>query len=142
FGTSVLLIILLLFSSSLGAQSLPPAPLDDPPGESQATNSDEKPLQLPALKKDDFFSRGFVRQLMSDQKAMWTSPARIKASDAKWLLPLAAGTAVLFTQDTEISHKFDNNSSLQNSSLKVSNLGTYATWGVPGAFLALGKLSG
>ncbi len=147
FITSVFLIFV-VFSSSLvaqslpaGAQSLPAAALpDSSTQESQVTNSDEKPLKL--LSKDDFFSKGFARQLLSDQKSIWTSPARIKASDARWLLPLSAGTAFLFTQDNQIIHRFDHNSSLQNTSLKVSNVGLYSTWAVPGAFLALGKFRG
>jgi membrane-associated phospholipid phosphatase len=49
---------------------------------------------------------------------------------------------VLFKEDSQISHHFDGKTSLQNSSLKVSNLGLYSTWGVPGAFLAIGKLGG
>jgi len=141
-------LIFVVFSSSLvaqslpaGAQSLPAAALpDSSTQEPQVTNSDEKPLKL--LSKDDFFSKGFARQLLSDQKSIWTSPARIKASDARWLLPLSAGTAFLFTQDNQIIHRFDHNSSLQNTSLKVSNVGLYSTWAVPGAFLALGKFRG
>ncbi|HYR85697.1 MAG TPA: phosphatase PAP2 family protein [Terriglobia bacterium] len=139
FVTSVFLIFF-FFSSSLGAQSLPAAPADSSRQESPVTNLDEKPLKLPA--RDDLFSKGFARQLLSDQKPIWTSPARIKASDAKWLVPLAAGTTFLFTKDNQIIHKFDNNSSLHNSSLKVSNIGLYSTWAVPGTFLALGKFTG
>jgi len=141
-------LIFVVFSSSLvaqslpaGAQSLPAAALpDSSTQEPQVTNSEEKPLKL--LSKDDFFSKGFARQLLSDQKSIWTSPARIKASDARWLLPLSAGTAFLFTQDNQIIHRFDHKSSLQNTSLKVSNVGLYSTWAVPGAFLALGKFRG
>ncbi len=115
FVTSVFLLFFVFSSSSLTAQSLP--------GE-----------QSP--------SKGFAQQLLSDQKPLWTSPARIKASDAKWLLPLAAGTAFLFTQDSKISEHFENKTSLQNSSLKVGTVGLYAPWAVPGAFLALGKATG
>jgi membrane-associated phospholipid phosphatase len=138
--SSALLVFLL--SSSLAAQSEPAPTPENPAPETQATDATPKPLQLPALKKDDFFSRGFVHQLMSDQKTIWTSPAHIKKSDAKWLLPLAAGTALALTEDTAISHHFDGKTSLQNTSTKVSNLGLYSTWGVPGAFLAIGKLGG
>jgi membrane-associated phospholipid phosphatase len=140
--SSALLVFLL--SSSLAAQS-EPAPTPDESKtspETQATDETPKPLQLPVLKKDDFFSRGFVHQMMADQKTIWTSPAHIKKSDAKWLLPLAAGTGVLLMEDTAISHHFDDKTSLQNTSTKVSNLGLYSTWGVPGAFLAIGKLGG
>lgn len=136
------LLTFFVFVSSLSAQSPAIASPDTIPPDFQITNSAEKPLQVPALKKDDFFPRGFARQLLNDQKSMWSSPAHIQKSDAKWLVPLAGGTAFLLTQDTKISHSFDNNTSLQNNSLKVSNLGTYATWGVPGAFLALGKIKG
>jgi membrane-associated phospholipid phosphatase len=72
---------------------------------------------------------------------IWTSPLRIKKSDAKWLLPLAAGTAVLLTQDNRISSHFDQ-PSLQDASLKVSKVGVYTPYAVPGAFLALGKMTG
>jgi membrane-associated phospholipid phosphatase len=140
FVTSVLLVII-LFTSSVGAQSLPPAP-GDVSSQPQVTNPAETPLKLPTLTQDDFFTKGFARKLVSDQKAIWSSPARIKASDAKWLVPLAGATAVLLANDNGISHKFDDRPSLQNASLKVSNVGTYATWGVPGAFLAVGKLTG
>jgi hypothetical protein len=143
-ATSVLLIIVL--ASCVNAQSLPSAHPDDPVPQSAAqspgTNSNQQPQQFPELKTDDLFSKGFLRQVVADEKKMWTSPARIKASDAKWLLPLAAGTGILFTQDNQISHNFDQRTSLQNSSLKVSNLGAYASWAVPGAFLTIGKLGG
>jgi len=136
------LLLFFVFASSLGAQSLAVAPPEAAQPDPQITKAPETPLEVPALKKDDFFPRGFARELVTDQKSIWTSPAHIQKSDAKWLVPLAGGTAFLLTQDTKISHSFDNNTSLQNKSLQISNLGTYATWGVPGAFLALGKIKG
>jgi membrane-associated phospholipid phosphatase len=153
FVTSVFLLFF-VFSSFSFAQSVPTAvptapdslptapPLDSSTQKSQGTNLDEKLPKLPDLNKDDFFSKGFARQFLQDQKQIWTSPARIKARDAKWLVPLAAGTAFLFTQDTKISQQFDGKTSFQNGSLKVSDVGLYSTWAVPGAFFALGKLKG
>jgi membrane-associated phospholipid phosphatase len=143
FVTSVFLLVVLSFP--LGAQTLPPAPpLNSPTLESSQESTVARPeepsLKLPS--KDDYFSKGFARQLLSDQKPLWTSPARIKASDVKWLAPLAAGTAFLFTQDNSISHHFDNKTSLQDASTKVSAVGLYAPWVAPGAFLALGKATG
>ena len=135
---------LLVFASSLSAQSLPAdAPLDNPaPAEKSLDNPApaEKSLETPALNKDDFFFKGFVHQLGSDQKTIWTSPAHIHAADAKWLVPLAAGTTVLLFEDTKISHAFDGKASVQNTADKVGEIGGIATWGVPGAFLALGKI--
>ena len=135
-------ITFVVFSSSLAAQSLPvtASPADSAAQTPQVTGLDEKPL--PLLTRDDFFSKGFARQLLRDQKPIWTSPARIKASDVKWLAPLAAGTAFLFTKDTQISNHFEQHPSLLNASTKVSSVGLYSTWAVPGAFLALGKFTG
>src|SRR5262245_29150469 len=129
FVTSAFFTLLFLVSS-LSAQSLPDA---TPPDNSAQEPSVETPVaapQQPVLKlpsKEEYFHKGFARQLISDQKPLWTSPARIKASDLKWLAPLAGGTAILFTQDSKISHHFDNKTSLENSSLKVGNVGLYAS---------------
>ena len=140
FVTSVLLVFFLL-TSSLSAQSLPPAPSETSTTEPQVT--EPTPLKSPPiLSRDQFFSKGFVQQLLKDQRSIWTSPARIKTSDAKWFVPLAGATTLLFTEDSQISHRFDHVPSLQKTSLKISQVGTYAPFGVPGAFLALGKLTG
>ena len=140
FVTSVLLVFFLL-TSSLSAQSLPPAPSETSATEPQVT--EPTPLKSPPiLSRDQFFSKGFVQQLLKDQRSIWTSPARIKTSDAKWFVPLAGATTLLFTEDNQISHRFDHVPSLQKTSLKISQVGTYAPFGVPGAFLALGKLTG
>jgi hypothetical protein len=142
FVVTSALLLFFVFASSLGAQSVAVPSPDTTQPDAHVTNAVERPFEVPALKKDDFFPKGFARELVTDQKSIWTSPAHIQKSDAKWLVPLAGGTAFLLTQDTKISHSFDNNTSLQNKSLQISNLGTYATWGVPGAFLALGKIKG
>src|SRR2546426_9190337 len=85
-------LLVFAFSSSLGAQSVATEPAAAGTAQtSQVTSPDVKPL--PLLTKDDFFSKGFVHQLVRDQKSIWTSPAHLKASDAKWIAPLAAGTA-------------------------------------------------
>jgi hypothetical protein len=126
---------LLVFASSLSAQTLPAvAPLD---------KSVPVPRETETSSKDEFFSpKAFTKQLVKDQKTIWTSPLHIQKSDAKWLVPLAAGTTALLVEDTKISHAFDGKTTLQNDSLKVSDAGMIATWGVPGAFLAFGKIKG
>ena len=131
-----------IFASSLSAQSLPAALPDNSATEPQVTNLAEKPPQVPSENKDELFSKGFARTFLKDQKTIWTSPLNIKKSDAKWIVPLAAGTGVLLLEDTKISHTFDNKTSLQNASFKVSDAGLYATWAVPGAFFAFGKMKG
>src|SRR5437016_8188123 len=138
FVTSLLLVFFLL-TSSLSAQSLPPAPSETSTTEPQVTEQTPSP---PILSRDQFFSKGFVQQLLRDQRSIWTSPARIKTSDAKWFVALAGATTLLFTEDNQISHRFDHVPSLQKTSLKISQRRTYAPFGVHGAFLPMEELTG
>jgi membrane-associated phospholipid phosphatase len=132
---------LLVFVSSLSAQSLPAVATGDTIAAPTQETPTLKTPETPALNKDEFFSpKAFTHQLMSDQKAIWTSPAHIQKSDAKWLVPLAAGTTVLFLEDTKISNAVVGKTTLANDADKISNIGLYSTWAVPGAFLALGKI--
>src|SRR5215475_1103558 len=100
-----MLLTFVFYSCSFNAQSLPATATlpESSTQEPQVPNLDEKLPQLPNH-NDDLFSKHFAQELLKDQVRIWTSPARIKASDAKWLVPLAAGTGLLFTQDTKISH--------------------------------------
>jgi hypothetical protein len=133
FSASVLL-ALVLFASNLGAQSTEPL---------EPASSQSEPAATPKKEIDvDSFSKPFARQLLTDQRQIWTGPLRIKASDAKWLLPLAGLTAIAFKQDNEISHHFDDKPSLQRNSLRVSNAGPIAKFSVPATFLLLGKFTG
>src|SRR5438874_1032513 len=43
------------------------------------------------------------RNFLFDQKFIWTSPARLKLSDAEWLVPAAGIATGLFVTDTTTS---------------------------------------
>lgn len=53
------------------------------------------------------FSRGF-QDFFHDQKEAWTSPARIRLSDATWLVPLGGVAAGLFATDRQFSASLPN----------------------------------
>src|SRR5262245_9239981 len=79
--------------SSFDAQSLPAAtPPESSIQEPQVSNLDETLPKTPDL-SNGVLSKGFARELLRDERSIWTSPARIKPGDVKWLAPLAAGTA-------------------------------------------------
>src|SRR6202163_3144865 len=42
---------------------------------------------------------GAFRDFVSDQKDIWTSPARLRLSDADWLVPSGGFAAALFVTD-------------------------------------------
>jgi len=129
-------LIFFTLAASLDAQSLPPASQETTVTESQTPAPGGNSL------RDQFLSKGFLHRMLADQKTIWTSPARISKSDAKWLVPFAGVTVVALAKDNQISHRFDHAPSFQRTSLKVSRLGSaYATLGSTGALLAVGKLT-
>lgn len=83
-----------------------------------------------------------ARQFLNDEKAIWTSPLRIRRNQVKWLVPLAAGAAALVATDWDFSQKIGENSSISRASHVVSNLGGGAPMmAASGTMLALGKLT-
>jgi PAP2 superfamily len=159
FTTSIVLVVF-LFAGSLSAQVAGPIPLPSDPAVSdssipQVPDSsvsdlpvavDEKPVTVdekPPIVLERPLSPGIVHQLMQDQRAILTSPIHIKKSDAKWLLPLTAATALAFTKDQQISNKFDGYPSFEKKSLTFSQIGgPLATFGAAGGLLAIGKMTG
>lgn len=74
--------------------------------------------------------RGVPMNLLRDQEAIWTSPAHIRESDLKYLIPLGLATTVLMTTDHQVmSSSKLNNTSLNNHAITASN-------GLEGAFIA------
>jgi len=62
--------------------------------------------------------------ILKDQPKIWTSPFRIKKSDAKWLIPFATGTAALIASDHELNEEVQETPVLISPSRRVSNLGS------------------
>jgi hypothetical protein len=61
--------------------------------------------------------------VIKDQPKIWTSPFHIKESDAKWLIPFAAGTTALIVNDHKVSQEVQESPTLLSPSHRVSNLG-------------------
>ena len=52
-----------------------------------------EPSPTPSLEHE------FVKNILRDQKTIWTAPAHLERSDAKWVVPSAIGLMALFTTD-------------------------------------------
>jgi membrane-associated phospholipid phosphatase len=74
FGMTLLL-FMLVTAVVLNAQTLP------------------GPSPTPSLEHD------FVKNILRDQKTIWTAPFHLERSDAKWVVPSAIGMMALFTTD-------------------------------------------
>ena len=93
-----------------------------------------------AVKPTPSLEKNFIRNILHDQKMIWTSPFRLDSDDAKWLLPLAGVTAVTLATDSHTSAWVDRRGGLPVFSHDVSWAGkAYVTGGIAGAFYLAGR---
>ena len=85
------------------------------------------------------------RNLLVDQKAIWSAPAHLERGDAKFLLPFAAITAGLVASDRHVAHALGDSPPGDGYafSKRVSQAGSLpVALGVAGGFYGLGKWRG
>ena len=92
----------------------------------------------------DFISalRACVKDLLHDQRGIWTSPAHLRARDAIWLAPLAAGVAISIHYDAATLQLLDRTDYGVRFSNGYTHIGSpYVLLGASGGVYALGKLT-
>jgi len=100
----------------------------DKGGSESAT--DEKSETSTAIKGN---WKGLGERFLTDQKRIWTSPARLRWPDANWLLPLSGVTAGLFVTDADMSRHISHNPTTVSHYNTASNVGVAALLGGAGA---------
>lgn len=111
-------------SASCAAQAL----VDS--GEAGLTLQKEKPKEQTSL----------VRRFMEDQRRLWTSPERIRFSDAEWLVPAGGFAAALFVTDRDASLHLSRNPKMIHRYNTVSNAGAGVLIGGAGGLWLLGHV--
>ena len=82
----------------------------------------------------------FFKDIVRDQKAIWTAPFHAKSRDLKWILPLGGVTAVLFATDRKTANAVPTTGDWEKVSRDISYIGSgYATAGVSAGMYLLGK---
>ena len=82
----------------------------------------------------------FLKNILLDQRAIWTSPFHLHGDDAKWLIPLGVTTAGLIATDRRTAGALDDNNVRLNVSRDISYLGSvYGTGAVAGIFYLVGR---
>jgi membrane-associated phospholipid phosphatase len=75
---------------------------------------------------------GLPKNLWHDQKAIWTSPLRIKPADAEWLVPYGIATGLLIGSDQHtITSAIHINTSDQDKANTISNAGIVTLGVIP-----------
>ena len=121
-GRSVALFIIIVAGvSSVSAQA--PASMPTP-----------QPSPTPSLEKQ------FFKNILQDQRAIWTSPFHLRRGDAKWLAPLGLMTAALYTTDRYTARALRDNRTQLNVSHDIAAVGSgYGSGGIAAAFYLYGR---
>jgi len=101
---------------------------------SQSEDKEQKPAGVT-------FKRAFTN-LPGDQKAIWTSPFHLRATESAWLLPLAATSGVLIGSDHHSLTRVRSNADAITLSNHISDGGLVAFAAWPAAMYAWGSLQG
>ena len=75
---------------------------------------------------------GHIADFVEDQKQIWTSPSRIRLSDAIWLVPLGGATAGLLVTDRQYSASLNQNPATLRHYKTFSDLGVASLIGATG----------
>ena len=117
--------ILLSGSLSVYAQNPQPTPTSSP---------------APAPQPSATLERRFFKNILSDQRAIWTSPLHLHGDDAEWLVPLSVTTGALIATDRKTADAIADHQKLQNVSHVISVFGSgYTTGSIAAAFYLAGR---
>jgi hypothetical protein len=90
--------------------------------------------------------RHFLKNLLRDQKAIWTSPLHLSGQDADYLLPLLGGTAALIVTDhrtAEFGGELSDSPTVMRISSDISAIGSdYGAVAIVGVLYATGSITG
>ncbi|MGD0179491.1 MAG: capsule assembly Wzi family protein [Terriglobales bacterium] len=112
----------------------------DSAAQSPKASAPEDPYELqPGEDPENRLVSPFVKHLVGDQKQFWTSPARFRTKDLKWILPAAGITAAFIASDSWWSKQV--NPSHMQTSLHISDYGTYSMIGLTGASFLFGHMT-
>lgn len=86
----------------------------------------------------------FFKNILRDQKAIWTSPFHLNKETERWLAPLGLSAAALIATDRQTVKAFDNASpNTLKTSRNVSRIGSgYGTGSIAAAFYFVGLATG
>src|ERR1700731_2284595 len=95
----------------------------------------------PAIGNSNSLGVPFLKNLVSDQKSIWTSPIRLRWADGTWLIPLAAVTGGFFATDRAVPPALSGDLKKLNHYSNFSNYGVYSLVAAGGGLYLWSKLS-
>lgn len=84
--------------------------------------------------------RAFLKNILRDQKAIWTAPATLTNADLKWAVPSAVGALALVATDRTTGDEIAEFDHLERGSRIVSNAGSlYGVAAIASSFYIAGR---
>src|SRR5437762_3623410 len=100
----------------------------------------QTPSPTPVASPTTTLEHEFIKNVMRDQKAIWTAPFHLHQRDARWLAPIGLGAAALIATDQQTGDEMAESTSQLNASRIVSYAGSaYGVGAVAGAFYVAGR---
>jgi membrane-associated phospholipid phosphatase len=115
--------------------------LSEPSGEPNPDGSARGASQPADEFRESKVGASVLKNMLLDQKSLWTAPARLHWSDGAWLFPLAAVTAGFFATDRSVPPALSTNPNVLGSYRKFSDYGAYSLVGAGAGFYAWGQLA-
>jgi len=101
------------------------------------TTTGQTPAPTPSTSS---LEKDFFKNILHDQKAIWTSPFHVRRGDTKWILPGSIGLMALFTTDRITGDEIGESNRQVKVSKAVSYAGSaYGIGAVAGSFYLLGR---
>src|SRR5437016_7669944 len=116
-----------------------PVPVKDNPSAKTDVSAEENSNAM--RKTSDGSRTGLVGRFVRDQREIWTSPAKLRFSDTKWLVPLSGITAGLFVTDRDFSKHLSQKPTTISHYKTLSNAGVAALVGGAGGMWVIGHVS-
>src|SRR5712691_12427692 len=108
--------------------------------DARAQGSSPSPSPTPQPSATPTLESQFFKNVLRDQKAIWTSPFHLQGRDARWLAPLGLGTAALIATDRSTGDEMAEHRHQLNASRIVSYAGSgYGVGGVALTFYLFGR---
>lgn len=132
------LCLITLLASSVGAQ----IPASDPAPDASGQSSTLPPSSPQASAKPSL-ERQFFRNILRDQRAIWTSPFHLREGNPWWLIAIGSASTALLLTDEHTAARLGDNQGRFRISNNVSKVGAwYGVAGVTGAFYLVGRATG
>jgi membrane-associated phospholipid phosphatase len=100
----------------------------------------QTPSATPQASPTPSLEKQFLKNILKDQRAIWTAPLHIDSNDMKWLVPAGLTTGALIATDKKSAGALHDNRVRMNVSRDISYLGSvYGTGTIAASLYLVGR---